>query len=189
MKERPILFSAPMVRAILDGKKTQTRRVIKQQPTNAPGAPNLQAWFEEMDDGFIRCPYGQPGDQLWVRETWNCIDTGRLTQRQDWVRYRATDGDEMYWRPSIFMPRWASRITLKVTAVRVERVQDITNNDARLEGVAVPHPGISHIPNEAGLWEQQYIVCFRALWNEINAKRGYGWDVNPWVWVVEFRKI
>lgn len=175
MKKRPILFNGEMVRAILAGRKTQTRRVVKPQPHN----PGLQAWLEEVSDGFIRSPYGVPGDRLWVRETWNCIETGIKTQRQDWVRYRATDGEELYWKPSIFMPRWASRITLTITGVRVERVQDISSDDCRAEGLT-PDSEISL------LWRENIRDKYRDLWNSINAKRGYGWDTNPWVWVISF---
>lgn len=201
MTDRPILFSTPMVRAILAGEKTQTRRIVKPQPTEAPitngsalGSylvwPNNGAYLEWQDviadpeyyaqAGF--CPHGQPGDRLWVRETWNCIDTGRLAQRRDWVRYRATDGDEMNWRPSIFMPRWASRITLEITSVRVERVQSISMYDAMDEGVGFP----KYSQFEQG---SHLVGAFRDLWNSINAKRGYGWEVNPWVWVVAFKVV
>jgi hypothetical protein len=196
MKERPILFSGAMVRAILDGRKTQTRRVCKLQ--NASDYAYGGAMWTDRQQ-VDRCPYGQPGDRLWVRETWNCIDTGRLTQRQDWVRYRATDGEEMRWRPSIFMPRWASRITLEITGVRVERVCDIINLDAYNEGFSSNECDTC---DGTGYWSDgEYCEdCsgeghisesgnFRALWDSINAKRGYGWEANPWVWVVEFKQI
>lgn len=191
MRERPILFSGLMVRAILEGRKTQTRRIVKPQPVEAPitngstsgsylAWPNIDACLEWQDviadtDYYAKagfCPHGQPGDRLWVRETWSCIDTGRLTQRKDWVRYRATDGEEMHWRPSIFMPRWASRITLTIIDMRVERVQNISDADKEAEGL---HASQGYGP-----------AAFEALWNDINAKRGYGWNVNPWVWVIAF---
>ena len=194
--EKPILFSAPMVRAILEGKKTQTRRVVKPTQSTPRVAPlRMEPWLidgeQETDDHglpcwagyhpdypgeakWFSCPYGGVGDHLWVRETWNCIDTGRLTQRQDWVRYRATDGEEMYWRPSIHMPRWASRLTLEITGVRVERVQDITHDDAVAEGC---------YEVEGRSWGR---LGFSQLWDSINAKRGYSWEANPWVWCVGF---
>lgn len=202
MKERPILFSGAMVRAILDGRKTQTRRVCKVAyhagewaHAAHPARDGMPVFWWDGQKGeaisgraeFTQkayetgaaCPYGQPGDRLWVRETWNCIDTGRLTQRQDWVRYRATDGEEMHWRPSIFMPRWASRITLEIVGVRVERVQDISEADALAEGV-------ERVPTWAAYSMRDK---FWALWDSINGPRGYGWNANPWVWVVEFKCI
>jgi hypothetical protein len=225
MKERPILFKGPMVKAILDGTKTQTRRVVKPQPPDdatdvfvwlagerKPGltyAPE-GCWYDvEAGRRFHKpCPYGQPGDHLWVREThylrgrW--IKNGRTkTGRQRWrfrpakgraVRYveappkrlgrkRGARKDQWWKRPSIFMPRWASRITLEVTGLRVERVQEITPAAAKAEGA---DPYLLHPwgANRIG-----YVAAFVNLWDSINAKRGYGWDVNPWVWVVEFKRI
>jgi hypothetical protein len=194
VRERPILCNGEQVRAILAGTQTVTRRVIQPRIGGLSGlgfwgydtTPEDQATVAVFGDtsGYhpqrIRCPYGQPGDRLWVRETWNCIDTGRLTQRQDWVRYRATDGDEMYWRPSIHMPRWASRITLEVASVRVERVQDITSEDAMHEGITAPLLNDKYSTMRGG---------FSILWDEINAKRGYSWDSNPWVWCISFKEI
>lgn len=202
MKERPILFSAPMVRAILEGRKTMTRRVIRQQPS-----AGVRWGFDGWEDGrgkALRCPYGQPGDRLWVKETWQvfmptlrnivpfkgsmkiqpviCLTGFAATEEQ-----RARDyGGEAYrgpWRPSIFMPRWASRITLEITAVQVERVQDISEADSKDEGVTLiegnplRHDGLD------------YSSEFTGLWDSINAKRGYGWHANPWVWVIEFKRI
>lgn len=210
MKELPILFSAPMVRAILDGRKAMTRRVIRQQPS-----AGVRWGFDGWEDGHgraLRCPYGQPGDRLWVRETWGVADwtedgypfikyaatPGRMHLRENipdewsdkvsWVWAELSnpknyniDGSaaDRRWRPSIFMPRWASRITLELTAVRVERVQDISDEDAEREGVDTTNSSISGYCRER----------FRKLWDFINAKRGYGWDANPWVWVVEFKRV
>ena len=201
MKERPILMSGPMVKAILENRKWQTRRVVKPQPievpiTNgsAPGCylawPNSDAHLEWQDvladtDYYVQagfCPHGKPGDRLWVRETWNCIDSGIRTQRQDWVRYRATDGEEMHWRPSIFMPRWACRLVLNLEAVRVERLQDISPSDCRAEGIR-PDSELSL------LWRDDVRAKYHDLWNELNAKRGHGWDSNPWVWVLTFEQV
>ncbi len=218
MKKRPILFSAPMVRAILDGKKTQTRRVINPQPEHIEWFAHQNGWCAKAagaantaaDPAYtmVRCPYGQPGDRLWVRETWQAVPTnggdshgygvfpgvsGRPHIPSRWneahsIIYRADGehisetGERDTWRPSIHMPRRASRITLEVTEVRVQRVQEISDSDAVAEGVLPP--GISPercTPNPAG-W-------FRILWDKINAARGYGWDKNPWVWAVSFEVV
>ena len=140
MKERPILFSGPMVRAILDGRKTMTRRIVKQQADNGGYCQSLDpdkgVWLVH-NGGSIRCPYGQPGDRLWVRETWSAW-TGGMTscgeERAPQIEYKATSQSEGPWRPSIFMPRWASRILLEITDVRVERLNDISEEDAIAEG-------------------------------------------------------
>ncbi len=182
--ERPILFSSPMVRAILDGRKTQTRRVIKPQPEPVmevlSDGPHVTYTINARNTSDYHCPYGGAGDRLWVRETW-CPhwagdDCGEGPQG---VCYAATnrEPDPLRWRPSIHMPRWASRITLTVTGVRVERVQDITEADAEAEGCCV---GVG-----AGNWRNT-VHMFQGLWDSINAKRGYWWDENPWVWVVKF---
>ncbi len=193
MKERPILFSGPMVRAIREGPKTQTRRIVKPQPCEAL---TWRGWIREStypkDEGKalwtdcfpcasqairVRCPYGKPGDRLWVRETWCHVGShsGPHTQGQtiEDVRYKA-DGYGCVWRPSIHMPRWASRITLDITAVRVERWQDITEGDALQEG-AVEWWLQSERQPVHGLARN----CFKLLWRSIH---GYGsWDANPWV--------
>ncbi len=181
MSEHPILFSAAMVKAILEGRKTQTRRVIKPQPIH-----NIKhrEYIAVIDGSKKQCPYGQPGDRLWVRETWQLSEeagmyypeTGRLPDTlceyaADYSEVERKDGGP--WKPSIFMPRWASRITLEVVKVRVERLQDMSYEDAVAEGIDHIYP--------------QGRLQFRMLWDSINAKRGYGWDVNPWVWVVEFK--
>lgn len=183
VSEKPILFSGAMVRAILDGRKTQTRRVVKPQPSrdlfHLECLPGGEWRDEEVSLGL--CPYGQPGDRLWVRETWGMtVDAGVHPADSELV-YRATDPDwstteGWKWRPSIFMRRFACRLFLEVTAVRVERLQDISPQDAWAE--AIPHDD----------WETGGAVTeFARLWDSINAKRGYGWESNPWVWVVEFR--
>lgn len=166
--EKPILFSGPMVRAILAGQKTQTRRVCKGH-----------GWLSCAAD-FDRCPYGQPGDQLWVRETWKDC---RLESKRNPIAYRASwprddEPPDGGWKPSIFMPRRASRITLELTRVRVELVQEITEGSAADEGVEPYAPD-----------DYRYIDGFRELWNSINSKRGYGWDVNPLVWVLTFKVV
>ena len=199
MKERPILFSGEMVQAILDGRKTQTRRVIKPQPKlySAMHRFNTFIQWKDIDAKEIfavifiasHCPYGQPGgDRLWVRETWaELCATDELSGEVD-LAYKATgwpdgefgpDRNGKGWRPAIFMPRWASRITLEVTGVRVERLQDISYEDAEAEGA----------PIEGGSIVQNRRIGFEHLWDSINAKRGYGWDANPWVWVIKFRRV
>ena len=179
MNEKPILFNGEMVRAILGGRKTQTRRVVKDQgrvPTVLQSDGNrllpkhVPDWFTDY------CPYGGHGDRLWVREThWRAEGEG-TGGKVRFLQYKATSPDDPplgdRWRPSIHMPRWASRITLEVTGVRVERVQDISNEDVHAEGFAP--------------WGDKYL-SFADLWDSINANRGYGWDANPWVWVVEFK--
>jgi len=187
MKELPILFSGPMVQAILDGRKTMTRRVVKPQPAgdefngfNAFGEAIFYPRSDDSDDaGLRRCPHGQPGDRLWVRETWQHNPYGGIV-------YRAGSGilncDGRGWRSPICMPRWASRITLEITAVRVERVQDISEEDAMSEGAMFCNHGVEH----DGM---HYRCGFCALWNSLNAKRGYGWDTNPWVWVLAFKRL
>jgi len=205
MKERPILFSAPMVRAILAGTKTQTRRVVKPQPEAEHGGEpywfvgGYRAWTYRNTTDLLRkggnvlpCPYGQPGDRLWVREAW------QAELRWDWTAPRDIKrGSPIYFefgdeavpacagkkRPSIHMPRWASRITLEVTAVRVERLHDISADDARAEGCPdKPVPGAEQASVDllAKLW-------FHDLWAQINGQAS--WDANPWVWVVEFKRI
>jgi len=200
MRERPILFNGPLVRAILDGRKSQTRRPIKPQPPwwaeqVHQWARDGARWRGKIADALwdMRCPYGQPGDHLWVRETW--ADTSfdwEWGTKQEAV-YRATDTEYGGpWRPSIHMPRWASRITLEVTDVRVERVQEIWTDH---KGSSDPWCDIfaEGIPQEA-VWDgtgamPTPLSLFIQLWNSIYAKRGLGWDANPWVFAVSFRRI
>ena len=186
MKERPILFSGAMVRAILEDRKTQTRRVVKPPRGWAEyshcdpfAMPRLRGGGTECTAESVydkSAPYGQPGDRLWVRETWQCGDYFIRHPQIDQVRYRATDAELLHWRPSIHMPRWASRIQLEITGVRVERLQDISEADAISEGV-YSDPAA---PARDG---------FMGLWDSINVSRGFGWAANPWVWVVSFRRI
>lgn len=215
MKERPILFSDEMVRAILAGTKTQTRRVIPEALQLCRSPEDEPEWFVE------NCRYGADGDRLWVRESWKLVnwqwedaeqkimysdgsskwvypESRHVEEKEfgDWLmreyervtkhpaahaildpRYEddtrwEMDERALPWRPGIFMPRWMSRITLEITGIRVERVQDISNGDARAEGVEFE--GIA------------YRNTYAKLWNRLNAKRGFGWDTNPWVWVIEF---
>lgn len=205
MKERPILFSGAMVSAILDGTKTQTRRVVKPQPyidemgnacwnglnfgQSADKVPHFQSLASPIPSSKtkrVHCPYGKPGDRLWVRETWARdseddalfyrADVGSGNEADDWQR-NIDDGANGYrWRPSIHMPRWASRITLEVTGVRVERLQEISGSDAVAEGVRsrLPDNGIA-------------VAEYRDLWEAINGAES--WSANPWVWVIEFEVV
>lgn len=183
MNERPILFSGEMVMAILECRKTQTRRVIKPQPgilMENVLKYNRQEW---------PCPYGLPGDRLWVRETWQPnpeagMDYPEVSIPSESVCYAAELSSEDYqedkpWKSGRFMPRWASRIALEIVKIRVERVQDISEVDAAFEGCAAFHIVFGNGPSHRD--------TFMELWNSINAKRGYGWAVNPWVWVIEFK--
>lgn len=196
MRERPIIFSAPMVRAILAGTKTQTRRVVK--PVGNDDGFAMQDygdgwWPYRSDDGESpmkggneiphACPYGQPGDRLWVKETWARdsadgalfyrADVGTGNEADDWQHNIDVGAPGYRWRPPIHMPRWASRITLEVTGVRVERLLDISADDAWAEG-------IEHSPDVNPV--HQYIE----LWESINGQGS--WNANPWVWVIEFRR-
>lgn len=200
MKERGILFSGPMVRAILSGAKSQTRRLIKPQPEVTPEQARVlpAAW----DGGWIdvKCPYGEPGDRLYVRETYALIWPGESKPenvRDNLVEYRADKPDSKYpgdwpdepaskrdaprWRPSLYMPRWASRITVEITSVRVERLQDISEADALAEGID---------PYEwsGGPAHPAPIAAYRELWDTLNGKKA-PWSSSPWVWVVEFTRV
>jgi hypothetical protein len=190
MKERPILFSAPMVRALLDGTKTQTRRIVKLTDSGRVKEPgSLRNWHPEDPNASLASPYGQPGDRLWVKETWAAqllkLRTVKPTEVPNWERinyaadHTADDMDGLGpWRPSLFMRRWMSRITLEVVSVRAERLQEITRGDCMVEGCPFANMAKGSSPKD---W-------YRELWDSINAERA-PWASNPWVWVVEFRKI
>lgn len=225
MKERPILFSGSMVRAILDGSKTQTRRAVKHIP--ALGSP--EAWcdlrLERLIGDYRRyCPYGVPSDRLWVRESGRmsegrffayaaspgvarCADDkGFITvspeEAQSWTPEQWRSGG---WKPvpSIFMPRWASRLTLEIVSVRVERLQNISEEDAIADGGfktnAPDSPEFGYLPHDFDPvdcvipGEDPYddywpaIRCFQRLWESINGPGS--WESNPWVWVVKFKKL
>lgn len=196
VRERPILFSGPMVRAILDGRKTQTRRVVKPQPIkgndevgpftwwnggNGPRAA-ASAGFKDVAgfqlDMAQYCPYGQPSDRLWVRETFAEIQKG-FRYRADFHEHADT---RLRFKPSIHMPRRASRLTLEITDVRVERIRDVTDADSQAEG----SEACGHHETHGG---QRHRCTFRHRWNALNAKRGFGWDANPWVWVLTFTRV
>jgi len=189
VKERPILFSTEMVKAILEGRKSQTRRVIKPQPTMHDfGEHKSLAWEKPFTKhGYLaigvervrecpsclRCSYVQPGDTLWVRETW----AQENVNYKDIFIYKADGWDRsgLKWKPSIHMPRKAARIFLEVKSMRVERLQDITEEDALAEGI---------VPYDTYTAKR----LFMNLWNTLNSKRGFIWASNPWVWVIEFER-
>ena len=196
MKERPIIFNSEMVRAILEGRKTQTRRIIKPQPTIKPRIlKNKDGVFWSLMDKclFQKSPYGTIGDKLWVKETWfEWVKNNpeqlpylyKATTPSDEIEILRQSGHAIKWKPSIYMPRRASRIGLENIDIRVERLKDITEEDARDEGVE--HPDIATSPPST---YSDYKHKFKLLWDSINAKRGCGWDINPWVWAIEFKKL
>lgn len=233
MKERPILFSGPMVRAILDGRKTQTRRVITPHTSTINGPTCQRRIWDELDfsnawvDNSPFSPAGNPGpylkvpmpcdgtvhrvyprwftgDRPWVRETFALIADGPLAicpgiaYRADnaivWGNDAFLDGrangktvfnyekpDIWRWSPSIHMPRWVSRLSLEVVSVRVERLQEISEEDSMAEGVATLGPLTLGFPS--------YRVRFGYLWNDLNSRRGFPWKSNPWVWVITFKVL
>lgn len=203
MKDRPILFSGPMVLANLQDKKTQTRRVVKPQPDEDGLAKLISA--EEWHDTsgrIYRCPYGKPGDRLWVRERWAAPHAydhlpPRLIPRDVHFHYAATeDRGGLLWRPSIHMTRWASRLTLEITRIRVERLKEISREDAIAEGIERIGGDFSCCPWRNYLLKPdahptshcsspQY--SYMTLWESINGKGS--WDLNPIVWVVEYKRV
>jgi hypothetical protein len=235
IKERPILFSAPMVRAILEGRKTVTRRPVKGLKTDTPvvdafdDSPLIGACWD-IGGPVIRSPYGLPGDRLWVREAWQADDQVNSIAPRDLshgepIRYPADWGFRQTGcamikpgkiRPSIHMPRWASRILLEITDVRVERLQDISDEQALAEGCfftdygrkcghggkgwadvgSCPAPEAYHPQRDGWMWDKTTSSsqclgaarwAFANLWNSVNGPDA--WDANPWVWVIEFKQV
>ena len=201
VKERPILFNGPMVRAILEGCKTQTRREIKNNPLLNAGFTDEFILLPGNASAFV-CPFGVVGDRLWVKETSiiapKYFNDGKDCNARDEegvpriVQYLATNPNRdaandyhLKVSPSIFMFRWASRITLEITDVRVQRLQEIAPADAKCEG---DHER-SGMPEFYSRGELCHVDWFHYLWDSINAKRGFGWAVNPWVWAITFRRI
>lgn len=195
VRERPILFSGKMVRAILDGRKIQTRRVVAPPPELGTDCPYHIGVGEARK--ARRCPYGQPEERLWVRESFYCDVPDDSADRDEHLYYLADatpnsrvrpccelipecqcfDVGKPRWRPSIHMPRWASRLLLEITEVRVQRVQEISRRDAEAEGMREGSPPVS-------------VLCrYRDLWDSLNAKRGYSWESNPWVWAISFNRV
>lgn len=211
MADKPILFSGPMVRAILEGRKTMTRRVMKPQPRDDYTLSPLMRAKEYLGpkmcgkmgcyvtghlDWTFFCPPYRPGDTLWVRETW-AYATGpnrdepdtpehyAFVYREEWDRLQPNCPLDGCWKPSIFMPRWASRIDLLVTDVRAERLQEITEEDAGAEGM----PTLGELLCCPVDGEPMRVHSFEVIWNQLNAKRGFPWASNPWVWVVSFERV
>lgn len=203
MKEHPIIFSTEMVKAILDNCKTQTRRVIKETILTIHDN-HKRYWINKgiakYEDGsfqpygeWVDCPYGQVGDRLWVRETWYST-----SDKKELLGYVA-DGDFPHGkayriRPSIFMYRKFSRITLEITDIRVQRVQEISEEDALAEGITVmqgTHQAIDYkhlkLIGEPEPFTARY--HYSALWDNLNLGRGYSWESNPWIWVITFKVI
>lgn len=241
VKERPILFNGAMVRAILSGAKTQTRRVMKPQPepTSSDYPMPGHRWPSKAHQTMLHvetemqkltglaghaCPFGQPGDRLWVRETWmpgyyheadhedgpqvsiiHRANNAEVTVAapsyelaEQWEREFSEDGDEAPpWRPSIHMPRWACRLVLEITSVRVERLQALPEADWEAEGISfcMEHPSTAagHAFNEA----EHYAIAGVSMRGTPEdhgmraqfAEQGLDWDSNPWVWVIEFKRI
>jgi hypothetical protein len=216
MTERPIIFTGESVRAILDGRKTQTRRVVRDDPNAAriwwtevhemvPGGGFYVGWVRDSGAPLLLpvcCPYGVPGDRLWVREAW------ALPPRYDPIRHgdlksppsigpvcfaadysgRSAWEDQRGWRSPMFMPRWASRLTLEVTEVRVQRLQDITEEDARAEGVVEQASAACVQWSLDSLhWHGSPRLAFWKGWDSINGKRA-PWASNPWVWAISFKR-
>lgn len=209
MKERPLLFSPPMAVAVDERRKTQTRRIIKG--IGFVGGRGTQddpeSWgFEDKYGDFytlavhanssrdfkIQCPYGKIGDHLWVRENWCTLYEYNNLPPRDIpktapIEYESTDKPMLYGktRPNIFMCRWMSRFLLEITDIRVQRVQDISNEDAKAEGV---HPPAPHRCGKSG-YGDCYPCAFMRIWNQINQTRETCWDFNPWVWAINFKRI
>lgn len=210
MTGKPILFSTPMVRAILDGRKTQTRRVIDPQPVDCDQC--LLAADNSYDYKFFSSPWRnirvaktawiapkyQPGDLLWVRETW-CYEynndasmTGNIIYKADGGYVVHVDGDDRSpWKSPMFMPKKAARIWLRVTDVRAERLQEISEADAKAEGLCAWIGGAKETRygiQIGDVWESDPRKTYARLWDSLNAKRWYSWESNPWVWVYTFER-
>lgn len=204
VKERPIPMSGPMVRAINDRSKTRTQRVVVPQPKAMPCWWRKLSWATDrhFKKGAIQhCPYGAPGDRLWVRESWQAVWFShdyrvcapksaregrhgcRIAYAADWPNETPQERG-FPWRSPRFMPRWASRITLELTGVRVLRLRDMTERDAIAEGVVPGQFGVGNIP---AAMAEPHLYQFAILWDLLNARRGYPWASNPWVWALEFQ--
>jgi len=239
---KPIIFSGESVRAILEGRKTMTRRVIKAPKIRAlplnpekkhilfdmndayPNCDRLKVSFAHPNDGFrpddkiyrnIECPYGQVGDRLWVKETWKpSVSTSIPVECRIYYKacgYKDVSGLNLHrtiplkqdkWRSPIFLFRWASRITLEITGIKVERLQDISPADATHEGIGI-YAGFEvqcAEGYEGGIGYRNYYIeddydlnspidSYKTYWDSLNAKRGYSWDTNPFVWVISFKEV
>lgn len=209
MRECPIIFNAEMVRAVMEGRKTQTRRIIKVQPhAGVRNSVLVKSGFEDGHGKELVCPFGAVGDRLWVRETWQgpLFDEEQLDEflrdtepfyTPKYCQYAADGGPKPEycdrddnirygWRPSIHMPRWASRITLEITGVRVERLQDISQADAIAEGAPPSHPSIDAVSRDYGFPDFSRSWFGQTWWSIYGAE---SWQANPWVWVIEFKRV
>ncbi|HDX8994786.1 TPA: hypothetical protein RQO20_002861 [Klebsiella oxytoca] len=197
MIERGMIFNAEMVRAILDGRKTQTRRIVKLQPDEDGLAKVTNGPWVDTSERNYRCPFGDVGDRIWVRETWAEAGASAPNLKLYRANYpehvpshyeNVPPANEIRWTPSIHMPRWASRILLEITDVRVERLNAISEHDAQAEGVAKLRGGLwQHY--QPG-WTQHQLSArgsFVTLWKSIYGEES--WNSNPWVWVIEFKRI
>jgi hypothetical protein len=229
MRERPILFSGPMIRAILEGRKTQTRRIVKPQPSDSwhpvverycptiiekdgMDGPGPEVFGASDEDEGRKFPYGAPGDFIWVREAWcsahqdgafgtayradNTYLQGKRSHPKGPHYHFPQIGPHVRWRPSIHIPRWASRINLEITGVRVERLHEISEADAIAEGIRTMRDDSgTFVGREGDSSDGRHMVtpwpsarqAYADLWESINGRSS--WDCNPWVWVVEFRKV
>lgn len=223
IKERPIIFSGPMVRAILSGRKSQTRRIIKPQPSeNCTGfspAISGEHWIEQLpvkvpagmlhprhgavdttiSGNSLRCPYAPVGARIWVREAYLVRGAGKIpVYKADLSAVDAAGFGAMYggWKRSMYMPRWASRIMLEIIKIRVERVQELRETDAVAEGIEPDGPvnrddltscWRNYDPHETAAYWNSPRDSFHSLWSAINGADS--WNANPWVWVLEFRRV
>jgi hypothetical protein len=188
MKERPILFSTPMVQAILQGRKTQTRRIVKNQCEHTLLDNYGLCRHCDHGTGYYLCKYGKQGDVLWVRETWLSDERGSIDGKSECIYYKADLPDPNvwngFWKPSIFMPKRISRIRLEIISVRAERLCDITEEDAIAEGIEKKEGIYDHV--NGGINREPSDV-YAELWDKINGTGS--WIKNPWVWVIQFKKL
>jgi hypothetical protein len=200
MKERPILFSTPMVKAIMEGRKTQTRRIIKNTCEHTVLDNHGLCRHCNHGTGYYLCRYGKPGDILWVRETWLSDERGSIDGKSKCIYYKTDLPDSSvwdgYWKPSIFLKKEDCRIKLLVKNVRIEKLNDISENDAGAEGIDWGLHFILNRPrfrnyydkkNSSGAWYHNPVDSYKSLWESINGKGS--WNLNPWVWVIEFEKL
>ncbi|NEM96182.1 ASCH domain-containing protein [Pontibacter burrus] len=198
IKDRPILFSTPMVQGIVEDRKTKTRRVVKGQALEWLQPDMFTPEYVASPENKL-CPYGYPGDRLWVREAWQYSDNLEepyLYRQKELDELKPEFFERMKWKPSIHMPREACRLILEITSVKIERLQDISENDAIAEGIELldgkldDSPVFRNYNYKAPEVKYGYgfpTNSFRSLWESINGKES--WSENPWVWVVEFKKV
>jgi len=218
-KEHSLIFSGPMVNAILDGRKTQTRRIVTHIASigritefgrsttkgyDGTFRDSKLRWHDlDHDELLVRCPYGNIGSNIWVRETWRlldcnnqgcCIEYNTIAESEKDIVFSNEKSRKQAWHyinkngwiSPIYMPRWASRIDLRITDISVERVQDITEEDVEAEGCLLAE-GYEELVRT--FYQYPYREVFQDLWNFLNAKRGFPWESNPWVWKIEFERV